>query len=327
MLSHIIKAHNILQNRTAVSLLSIFTTCVVIFMMTGALYIRNEVTITDGDNTYKVYTAQSNPEHILAEQGIALTEMDSYSFGGFDDNSVNRANLSITRMNLSSLEAEEVSTAFSPAPAIDEPVSTFTERTEVKIIPYTTFHTETNLLAMGTSEVAVAGVDGEELITILDEVVDGEVISSVILSSEIVSLPTEEEILVGLALQEPYSKRDFPEIELIDGLPVNYEFMLSGKSTAYTAEPTSVTASGRALEVGIVAVDPRLIPYGSLLYIVTQDGSIVYGAGVAADTGGFIYVGGYVSDVYMGLTEDGYDDAINWGVRNVDVYVINTGLY
>ncbi|MCL2694555.1 MAG: 3D domain-containing protein, partial [Oscillospiraceae bacterium] len=131
----------------------------------------------------------------------------------------------------------------------------------------------------------------------------------------------------GTALADPISQREFDEIELFDGRPVNYEFKLSGRSTAYTAPPTSGTASGRPLQVGTVAVDPRVIPYGSLLYIITQCGNIVYGAAVAADTGEFIHTTDVVVDVFMGLTSEHLQDARDWGSRRVDVYVINTGLY
>ena len=82
------RTRNILHNRTATSLLSIFITCVVIFLMTGALYFRNEVIITDGEDTFRIFTMQSNPEGILSEQGIVLTGQDSFDFGGFSGGGV-----------------------------------------------------------------------------------------------------------------------------------------------------------------------------------------------------------------------------------------------
>jgi uncharacterized protein YabE (DUF348 family)/3D (Asp-Asp-Asp) domain-containing protein len=411
------KVRNVLQNRTAVSLLSIFMTCVAIFMMTGALYFRNEVTITDGNNTYKVYTTQTNPEKIISEQGITLTGLDYYSFNGFEGNT---ANLSITRSHMITITADgrsieleaytgetvgeilhragielehndivshalyekitgtaaiNITRAFGITlriegvtlsipvrpdgattvgdildregielgendvvtanlnsvayPGMQATVSTtrYIERVEEVFIPYETLEKCTKLLAIGAFEVVKEGTKGVEHVTFRDLVVDGEVIASEIVSTKVISPSTDKEMLVGRALAEPISKRVFPEIELVDGRPVNYEFMLSGRSTAYTASPTCGTASGRKLEVGTVAVDPNRIPYGSLLYIVTQDGRIVYGAAVAADTGGFIHNTDVVVDVYMGLTSTNIDDARNWGVKNVDVYVISTGNY
>jgi uncharacterized protein YabE (DUF348 family)/3D (Asp-Asp-Asp) domain-containing protein len=419
------KVRNVLQNRTAVSLLSIFLTCAVIFMMTGALYFRNEVIITDAGKTLRVYTMQTSPENILAEQGITLTGQDYFSFEEFKDeadSSTGRTamSLSITRSHNITVQADgrvlrteayygetvgeilnrmdislerndivtpaiyeritgesdiKVSRAFgitlyiegvtlsipvSPYgnatigdvlhregialsasevvsqnlsslayPGMEATVNTrrYVERVEEVLIPYQTFEEETKLLPIGTSEVQRAGVPGSERLTVIDTIVDGVIIESEIIFSEHLSSPVDEMLLIGTALAEPISKRMFDEIELVNGVPVSYEFMLSGRSTAYTAGPTAGTASGRPLQVGTVAVDPRVIPYGSLLYIVTQCGRIVYGAAVAADTGEFIHTTDVVVDVFMGLTSENLQDARDWGSRKVDVYVINTGQY
>ena len=97
--------------------------------------------------------------------------------------------------------------------------------------------------------------------------------------------------------------------------------MLSGKSTAYTAYPGAGTASGRLAQVGVVAVNPNVIPYGSELYIVSQDGSRVYGYAVAGDTGSAMLNGHALIDLYM----DTYEDCLNWGAVYVDVYVLSEG--
>ncbi|MCL2698448.1 MAG: ubiquitin-like domain-containing protein [Oscillospiraceae bacterium] len=415
------KVKNALQNRTAISLLSIFITCIVIFMMTGALYFRNEVTITDDGNTFKVYTTRTAPEEILREQGIPLTGADYYNLSEpAGSGRMNAMTLSVTRSHTAAvmvdgkvLRAEAytgetvaevldragiklerndivtpalyekitgessiiISRAFgitlyiegvtlsipvSPLgeatiadvlslegielsendvvsenlnsvayPGMEAAVNTlrYVERVETNLIPYDIISEPSNLVAIGKTEVVTAGAEGIERLTVVDTVKDGEVIATEIITREVLSEPVTEELLTGLAFSEPYSKREFDEIELIDGVPVNFEFMLSGKSTAYTAGPTCSTASGRPLVVGSVAVDPRRIPYGSLLYIVTQCGEIVYGAAVASDTGSFIYSTDVIVDVYMGLTDDNLVHAINWGSRMVDVYVISTGQY
>ncbi len=69
------------------------------------------------------------------------------------------------------------------------------------------------------------------------------------------------------------------------------------------------TASGRATAPGIVAVDPRVIPMGSKLYIPG------YGWGVAADTGGAI-VGNKI-DVWFPTLGQCYQ----WGVKPVTIKV------
>ena len=62
---------------------------------------------------------------------------------------------------------------------------------------------------------------------------------------------------------------------------------------------------------GVVAVDPRVIPLGSRLFIPG------YGHAVAGDTGGAI-VGRRID-----LAFNSYDDAIRFGRRPVTVYVLH----
>lgn len=69
------------------------------------------------------------------------------------------------------------------------------------------------------------------------------------------------------------------------------------------------TASGRYTEHGIVAVDPRVIPLGSKMYIPG------YGWAVAADTGGAI-VGNKI-DVWLPTNAA----CFQWGVRQVKIKV------
>ena len=85
------------------------------------------------------------------------------------------------------------------------------------------------------------------------------------------------------------------------------------EATAYTAEDgggDGYTATGQYLQRGMVAVDPDVIPLGSQLYI---EG---YGYAVAADTGGAI-VGDRID-----LAMDSTSEALNFGRRDVVVYVL-----
>lgn len=102
-----------------------------------------------------------------------------------------------------------------------------------------------------------------------------------------------------------------------NGIPLNYSYKLSGKATAYNMGTT--TATGTRVHPGVVAVNPRIIPYGSKMYIVASDGSgYVYGYASAEDTGGFIYWDNApIVDMYV----NSYSDACYWGNRPVTVYV------
>ena len=56
------------------------------------------------------------------------------------------------------------------------------------------------------------------------------------------------------------------------------------------------------------------------MYIVATDGT-VYGNAIAADTGGFATAGTAVVDLYM----DTYQECVNWGRRNVNIYILSWG--
>lgn len=110
---------------------------------------------------------------------------------------------------------------------------------------------------------------------------------------------------------------DIPEGILFDenGIPLNYSKKLTGRATAYCMGHT--TATGTSVHEGVVAVDPRIIPYGSTMYIVADDGSI-YGYSSAEDTGGFIYWDNApLVDLYVNTV----DIAYQWGNRAVTIYI------
>jgi 3D (Asp-Asp-Asp) domain-containing protein/uncharacterized protein YabE (DUF348 family) len=84
-------------------------------------------------------------------------------------------------------------------------------------------------------------------------------------------------------------------------------------ATAYTAEClgcTGYTASGYHAGHGIVAVDPRIIPLGTKLYIPG------YGFAIAGDTGGAI------TGNRIDLGFDSLGDAMSFGRRAVKVYTL-----
>ncbi len=91
---------------------------------------------------------------------------------------------------------------------------------------------------------------------------------------------------------------------------LNYSQAKVMESTAYYVK-NGRTYTGTVCKRGTVAVDPRVIPLGSKMYI---EG---YGFATAEDTGGAIK--GNIVDVFLESTQE----ARNWGRRNVKVYVLN----
>lgn len=102
-----------------------------------------------------------------------------------------------------------------------------------------------------------------------------------------------------------------------DGIPVKYTKVIEGTACAYTARSDAVTATGTTPQLGTVAVNPKVIPYGSKLFIVST-GGYVYGYAVAEDTGGDLLNNNILVDLYMETRED----CLNFGRRNVKIYVL-----
>ncbi|OHW61447.1 cell wall-binding protein YocH precursor [Andreesenia angusta] len=75
-----------------------------------------------------------------------------------------------------------------------------------------------------------------------------------------------------------------------------------------------ITAMGTRLRPGVVAVDPRVIPLGSRVYIEYMDGT-PWGYGIAEDTGGAIK--GNKIDIYM------QSGTMEFGRRSMRVYIVN----
>jgi 3D (Asp-Asp-Asp) domain-containing protein len=81
---------------------------------------------------------------------------------------------------------------------------------------------------------------------------------------------------------------------------------LTVKATAYCL--TGYTRTGTYTSRGTIAVDPRVIPLGSIVYIEGFNGYYV-----AEDTGSGV-LGNHI-DIWM----ESCDEAIRWGVRYLEV--------
>lgn len=108
-------------------------------------------------------------------------------------------------------------------------------------------------------------------------------------------------------------------ITLPDGTTHTYANVLTVKATAYhrLEEGGLITATGTTTQYGTIAVDPSVIPLGSRVFVVAEDGtSWSYGPGLAEDTGGLIK-GNRIDLFFMTGTE-----ATNFGVRTAKIYIL-----
>jgi 3D (Asp-Asp-Asp) domain-containing protein len=95
-----------------------------------------------------------------------------------------------------------------------------------------------------------------------------------------------------------------------------YRTYVTMSAVAYSAKPGAGTYINLKAKVGRVAVDPKVIPLGSKLYIKSLDGSKDYGYAIAADTGTAI------KNTYIDLFFNTRQECLNWGQRKVRVYIL-----
>ena len=91
---------------------------------------------------------------------------------------------------------------------------------------------------------------------------------------------------------------------------VDFSETFTGNCTAYYFGNNAHGATGGRCHYGTCAVDPKVIPYGTKLYV---EG---YGTAVANDCGGAVK--GHIIDLYMRSTKE----CFSWGRRNKKVYVL-----
>ncbi len=77
-----------------------------------------------------------------------------------------------------------------------------------------------------------------------------------------------------------------------------------------------ITASGTKARPGVVAVDPRVIPLGTRLYVQSLDGTKDYGFAIAEDKGGAIK--GNKIDLFFETA----NEVRRFGRRKVKVYIL-----
>lgn len=116
--------------------------------------------------------------------------------------------------------------------------------------------------------------------------------------------------------EQPVEAIEPPELKLLGWFKVTAYCACQsccGKSPDHPAY--GITATGtRATQGRTIAVDPRVIPYGTVLYFEGPDGLI--GGYVAEDCGGAIK--GNRIDLYF----DSHEDALEWGIKEKDIYII-----
>ena len=166
-------------------------------------------------------------------------------------------------------------------------------------------------LAPGQEVVVAEGADGEVVIDNVITYHDGVAIGYD--SVESVVKPSVNRVIeCGVWNVHGSGQNSAAAIGTVDGYA--YSKKITAKATAYCDK--GKTASGIQSKVGVVAVDPRVIPLGTRLYIEASDGSWSYGVCLAGDTGGLIK--GNRVDLFY----DTYNECIQFGRRDCNIYIL-----
>ena len=251
----------------------------------GTVFITRSIPVTvqvDGQ-TLRTRTHQPRAGDVLAELGIALQGLD-YAQPPLDTPVTLGLALRITRVSETFLIEQE-------------PVAF-----ESQVLP------DPNM-EIDTQQLVQAGESGVLQKRIRIRMEDGREVSRVIEDRQLVRAPRPKITHYGTQIV-------IRTIDTPDG-PREYWRHFRALATSYSASTAGVpktnphygkTALGWLMRTGIVAVDPKIIPMRSELYVPG------YGVGVAGDTGGAI-IGKHV--------DLGYDDdnLVIW-YRWVDVYLL-----
>ena len=289
--------------RTAALLISGLLAALV---LTGSASPRTTYHITDGEAVYTVTGQPDDTEGALALAGVEVSERDRVT---------------------SALQADG-----SVAVTVERPVTTY-EELIVDLLPYDTLRQADPNLLLGEEQVVQAGVQGT--VSARSRVItdpDGSL--SITSMGTTVSQPVDEIVAYGTQV-EPVAQSWLSVTDDVlthidanadgsgtlttaSGQELAYTQVLSCKATAYTTQRQSwkKTATGTTARVGAIAVDPKVIPYGTRMFIVSDDGSITYGVATAEDCGGNIK--GNRIDLFF----DTYNECISFGVRTCDVYLL-----
>ncbi|MFZ5632191.1 MAG: 3D domain-containing protein [Bacillota bacterium] len=306
----------------------------IIFLAAGIVFgfawTRKTVTLVDGGKEVTIKTRASDVNKLLREQNTVLGPYDrvvpepSTKLSNGSRVEVKRANRITITADQETMEivsaAETVGDVLKEKqialsgedivkPDVGEKITGDTEirvvrvRTENEVvkapIPYQTRQVPNGDMARGISRTVVRGQNGEELQTWTVAYQDNQVVSRHLVDRKTINKPVDRVVQVGTG--QTISR---------GGQVIRFREAMEVTATAYTHTGYN-TATGTKPEYGTVAVDPRVIPLGTRMYV---EG---YGYATALDTGGAIK--GKRIDVFL----ESYNEADRWGVRTVKVYLLD----
>lgn len=230
------------------------------------------VAVSADGKTVEILTAPVPVAKVLEQAGITLSSLDRVQ-PGLDQELKPGDRVVVTRV-------------------------TTKEISETREIAYTTEKRDDSTLEKGIRKIVRRGQKGLEKLLVRVTYEDGKEVKREVVGREVLKQPVSQLIAMGsltMASRGGHTFR-FKEVRIME-------------ATAYT-HTGNTTYTGIYPQVGVVAVDPTVIPLGQKLYV---EG---YGYAVARDIGSAIK--GDRIDLFMETSRE----AKRWGRKKVKVYVL-----
>jgi uncharacterized protein YabE (DUF348 family) len=248
-----------------------------------------KISIKTKDNSIFIFSTADTVENVLKEAEILIGSKDRVE-PGMSSKLQQDMQINVIRVE-EKLASEKVQIEFA---------------NEVKKI---------DSLAKGLVNVVQKGQQGQKEVTIKTVYEDGKEVSKKIVSEKIIKKPVNGIIEEGVKTTLVTSRGQ-----------INFTRVINMSSTAYDASFEScgktpdhpqygITYSGVKVRPGIVAVDPRVIPLGTWLYV---EG---YGEALAAD------IGGAIKGNRIDLFYESSKVVDRYGRKSVKVYVLDKPKY
>ncbi len=246
----------------------------------------DEVGVSQGEDGVTNLTVQRAQEITIAADGaermVRVRQSDTVA------QALERAGITLSEQDEVSPSAEQLA---MEAEKISVARVTITQTLKTVDIPFEKVTKKTASLDAGKTRIAQAGENGKKQQTYEVKTRDGVVVSETLLKETVVSAPKAQITEQGTRQAANVVGGSGTLATSRGGAPLRYKKVLDVVATAYSSELISNkwTATGAVARVGLIAVDPKVIPLGTRMYITSADGKKwIYGYAVAADTGGAI---------------------------------------
>jgi uncharacterized protein YabE (DUF348 family) len=320
----------------------------VLLVVAGLLGILGkQVTIVDGEETVRVFCFESTVAEALDKRDIVLEDGDIVAPEP-ETPLKDRLEITIKRAVPVSIiadgevkpfrtAADTVADALSGAgvrlghqdlvePGLNNPIEsgmsikvvriTHEIVTEEKEIPFETVVQYDDTMYKGMEKVLQKGESGKLSREIRVIYHDGEEVSREKVKEEVMKEPSNRVVSRGTidSIETSRGTVRFKKAMVMSSTAYDATFESTGKNPEHPQY--GITRSGTRVRPGVVAVDPKVIPLGTKLYIKSLDGRPDYGFASAEDTGGAIK--GNKIDLYFESPEE----VKKYGRRNVLVYIL-----